>query len=120
RAKRSNEHYGQTLAGAGKSLDEDLDAAALKQTVEQLSTATRKVQRENATLEKKLADSSAEVTRLKEHLEQVRRDATTDALTSLANRKAFAGELGRAGPEADEKGEPLSLAVIDIDHFKGF
>ena len=120
KAKRSNEQYGNTLAGAGKSLDADLDAAGLKQTVEQLSTATRRVQRENATLEKKLAESAAEVTRLKEHLEQVRRDATTDALTNLANRKAFDEELGRACAEAHEKGEPLSLAVIDIDHFKNF
>jgi diguanylate cyclase len=120
KAKRSNEHYGQTLAGAGKSLDDQLDAAALKQTIDSLSSATRRVQRENSTLEKKLADSAAEVTRLKEHLEQVRRDATTDALTNLANRKAFDDELGRACAEAREKGEPLSLAVIDIDHFKNF
>jgi diguanylate cyclase len=120
KAKLSNEHYGQTLAGAGKSLDDDLDAAALKLTIESLSGATRRVQRENVTLEKKLADSAAEVTRLKEHLEQVRRDATTDALTNLANRKAFDEELGRACAEAVEKGEPLSLAVIDIDHFKNF
>ena len=120
KAKRSNEHYGQTLAGAGRSLDDGVDAEALKRTVETLSTATRRVQRENATLEQKLAASSAEVLRLKEHLEQVRRDATTDALTSLANRKAFDDELGRACAEAREKGEPLSLAVIDIDHFKNF
>ena len=120
KAKRSNEQYGQTLAGAGRSLDEDLDAGELKRTVEQLSSATRRVQRENASLEKRLADSAAEVTRLKEHLEQVRRDATTDALTNLANRKAFDDELARACGEAADKGEPLSLAVIDIDHFKNF
>jgi diguanylate cyclase len=120
KAKQSNEHYGETLAGAGKSLDEGPDAAALKLTIDSLSSATRRVQRENTTLEKKLAESAAEVTRLKEHLEQVRRDATTDALTNLANRKAFDEELGRACAEAHEKGEPLSLAVIDIDHFKTF
>jgi diguanylate cyclase len=120
KAKQSNQTYGETLAGAGKSLGEDLDAVALKRTVDNLSSATRRVQRENATLEKKLAESAAEVTRLKEHLEQVRRDATTDALTNLANRKAFDEELGRACAEAREKNEPLSLAVIDIDHFKGF
>jgi diguanylate cyclase len=120
KAKRSNEQYGQTLAGAGRSLDEDLDASELKRTIEQLSSATRRVQRENTSLEKRLADSAAEVTRLKEHLEQVRRDATTDALTNLANRKAFDEELTRACAEAEATGEPLSLAVIDIDHFKGF
>jgi diguanylate cyclase len=119
-AKLSNENYGQTLAGAGKSLDDPIEPAALKRTIDVLSTATRRVQRENASLEKKLAVSAAEVSRLKEHLEQVRRDATTDALTNLANRKAFDDELGRACAEAAENGEPLALAVIDIDHFKGF
>jgi len=57
---------------------------------------------------------------LREHLEQVRRDATTDALTSLANRKAFDDELTRACALAAEKGEPLSLAFVDIDLFKRF
>jgi diguanylate cyclase len=120
KARHSSEHYGQTLAGAERSLDDGLDGAGLRQTVIALSTATRRVQRENATLEKKLAASAAEVTRLKEHLEQVRRDATTDALTNLANRKAFDEELGRACAEATARNEPLSLAVIDIDHFKLF
>ncbi len=120
KAKRTNEQYGRTLAGAGRNLDAELDAVALKQTIESLSDATNRVLRENSTLEAKLADSAAEVTRLKEHLEQVRRDATTDALTNLANRKAFDDELGRAFAEAREKDESLSLAVIDIDHFKNF
>ncbi len=60
------------------------------------------------------------VARLREHLELVRRDATTDGLTNLANRKAFDEELERACAEADAKGESLALAVIDIDHFKNF
>ena len=63
---------------------------------------------------------TAEVGRLREHLEQVRRDATTDALTTLANRKAFDDELARVCAEATDKGEPLAMAFIDIDHFKHF
>ncbi len=78
------------------------------------------MQRENKSLAKRLDESTAEVGRLREHLEQVRRDATTDALTNLANRKAFDDELARACAEATEKSEPLALAVIDIDHFKRF
>src|SRR5438132_1259996 len=73
-----------------------------------------------AALEERLADSTEEVNRLREHLEQVRRDATTDGLTNLANRKAFDDELDRACAEAEANGETLTLAVIDIDHFKTF
>jgi diguanylate cyclase len=119
-AQKSSEAYGQTLASASESLGSQNDVAALRQTVDTLATATKRVQRENKSLEKRLADSSAEVTKLREHLEQVRRDATTDGLTNLANRKAFDDELSRACAEADANGETLTLAVIDIDHFKSF
>jgi len=119
-AQRSSEQYGQTLAGAGRTLSEAVDAAMLKKLVDTLTGATKRVQRENKSLEKRLDESTAEVGRLREHLEQVRRDATTDALTNLANRKAFDDELGRCCTEATDKCEHLSLAVIDIDHFKRF
>jgi diguanylate cyclase len=119
-AQKSSEQYGVSLAGAGRELETYTDPKAVKQIVDTLTTATKKVQRENKSLEQRLADSTAEVGRLRDHLEQVRRDATTDALTSLANRKAFDDELERACNEAQEKNEPLSLAVLDIDHFKQF
>ena len=119
-AQKSSEAYGETLATASESLGGQADVAELRQTVETLAVATRRIQRENKSLEKRLAESSSEVTKLREHLEQVRRDATTDGLTNLANRKAFDEELDRACSEADSKGEVLTLAVIDIDHFKNF
>ena len=119
-AKKSSQAYGETLADASKELTQDQDAGAVRRLVDNLTSATRRVQRENKSLEKRLKDSSSEVTRLKEHLEQVRRDATTDSLTNLANRKAFDEELARAREQAAQTGEPLCLAVLDIDHFKRF
>ena len=88
--------------------------------VEKLAAATQRVHQETTILEKRLSESTTEVDRLKEHLEQVRRDATTDGLTNLANRKAFDDELARACAEAKAAKTPLALALIDIDHFKGF
>ncbi|MFN3523028.1 MAG: GGDEF domain-containing protein [Phenylobacterium sp.] len=119
-AQKSSEAYGQTLASASQSLDGQGDVSALRATVDNLASATRRVQRENKSLEKRLAESSAEVAKLREHLEQVRRDATTDGLTNLANRKSFDDELARACAEADASGETITLALIDIDHFKNF
>lgn len=119
-AQKTNQSYGQTLAGASKGLTDATDAKALKTMVDELSAATRRVHRENKSLEKRLEESTTEVNRLRDHLEQVRRDATTDGLTNLANRKAFDEELDRACAEADSAGAILTLAVLDIDHFKGF
>ena len=60
------------------------------------------------------------MTRLREHLEQVRRDATTDGLTNLANRKAFDEEAEKVLADAKRDGQSFTLAVLDIDHFKNF
>lgn len=119
-AQKSNVAYGETLASANESLSEHPDARSLKAVVGTLSDATRQVQHENKSLENRLAESTNEVNRLREHLEQVRRDAMTDGLTNLANRKAFDDELERAYDEAEVDGLVLTLAVIDIDHFKTF
>ncbi len=119
-AQASNETFGRTLAGAQRELDAPADASGLKRLVDHLAFATTRVHRENGSLERRLAQSTDEVRHLREHLEQVRRDAMTDALTLLANRKAFDEALGRAVAEADETGVTVTLAMLDIDHFKKF
>ncbi|MDB5465362.1 MAG: hypothetical protein JWQ46_124 [Phenylobacterium sp.] len=118
-ARESSEAYGEQLATASQSLEVE-DTAAFKTIVSTLTSATQRVLGENKTLETQLADTTAEVGRLKEHLELVRRDAMTDGLTNLANRKAFDEALERACEAAETRGQPLTLAVIDIDHFKTF
>ncbi|MFC0632786.1 GGDEF domain-containing protein [Brevundimonas balnearis] len=119
-AQESQRAYGQTLAEASDKFIPDAEPVALKAVVDGLSSATAKVREENAVLERRLEASVKEVSRLREHLEQVRRDALTDALTGLANRKAFDEALDAACDEQDETGAPMTLAVIDIDHFKRF
>lgn len=119
-AHKSQVAYGQTLDKAATSIEAVGDGAGLQAIVSGLTNATRKVQSENETLEKRLDASTREVARLREHLEQVRRDAMTDALTNLANRKAFDEHLEAACIRAEAEGEALTLAVLDIDHFKRF
>lgn len=118
-ARESSEAYGQELAIASESLAGE-DTGKIKAMVDSLTQATQRVRQENETLESQLADTTAEVGRLKEHLEQVRREAMTDGLTSLANRKSFDEALLRACAQADASDSPLCLAVLDIDHFKAF
>ena len=118
-ARESSEAYGEQLASASQSLDAAAPPA-IRAMVETLTSATQRVQRENQTLEERLADTTAEVTRLRQRLELVRRDAMTDGLTNLANRRAFDAALERALEAANTGGHPLTLAVLDIDHFKKF
>lgn len=51
-------------------------------------------------------------------LAEVERLARVDALTGLANRRAFEATLVREAARAARTGEPLSVVVLDIDHFK--
>ncbi|MBU1377773.1 MAG: diguanylate cyclase [Alphaproteobacteria bacterium] len=118
-ARETSEAYGQQLATASQSLEEQ-DPDAVRLMVENLSVATRKVREENQALESQLADTTDELGRLREHLEQVRRDAMTDALTNLSNRKAFDEAMERTCAQAAARGGPATLAVVDIDHFKVF
>ena len=117
-AQKAQKTYGETLEGARKSMSA-VDAAALKGLIDSLSDATTKVLNQHSVLEGRLSESSREVTRLRKHLDQVRMEAMTDALTNLANRKSFDEALDAHCDNVDP-GKPLTLAVIDIDHFKRF
>ena len=52
--------------------------------------------------------------------EQLARQATTDALTGLANRRAFDETLARELAQTDRQQKPLCLLILDVDHFKRF
>ncbi|BBH71041.1 hypothetical protein ACTI_77260 [Actinoplanes sp. OR16] len=54
-------------------------------------------------------------TRLLEVLEV---QASSDALTGLANRRAFDEELTRTVAAATAGGDPVALISVDVDHFK--
>ena len=119
-ARSSQAAYGETLAGAGAAMETPLEPGDLKRLVSDLTAATSRIHRENSSLEKRLEASTSEVSRLREHLDQVRRDAMTDALTNLANRKSFDEEMARACEAAQQRKAPLTLAILDIDNFKKF
>jgi len=55
-----------------------------------------------------------------ELLDQVQDLARRDSLTGLPNRRALEEQLPQAMARARRSGEPLSVAILDIDHFKNF
>ncbi|MFM9917011.1 MAG: GGDEF domain-containing protein [Rhizobacter sp.] len=58
--------------------------------------------------------------RLKALSDALRRAALVDGLTGLANRRRFDDQLRIECDRALRSGEPLSLLMIDVDHFKRF
>lgn len=112
--------YGKTLANATMQIGHVKDGRALRAIVENLLATTEEMQRTNRALEERLKASRKEIEDLQENLEAVRHESLTDPLTSLANRKYFDEALVRAMAESAMRQSPLSLAMIDIDHFKVF
>lgn len=63
-------------------------------------------------------------TRVRNHLrlkmlsDQLHRLASSDDLTGLANRRSFEQDFDREWGRSRRLREPISLAVVDLDHFK--
>jgi diguanylate cyclase (GGDEF)-like protein len=66
-------------------------------------------------LDERVAERTTELMLLNRKLELL---ATTDHLTGIANRRAFIAAHEERFAAARDVGEPLALALIDIDHFK--
>ena len=65
------------------------------------------------------ASKSAEI-KLTEALETMERMAATDALTGLANRRHFALVADKEWRRCRRDQRPLSVLLLDVDHFKRF
>jgi diguanylate cyclase len=57
---------------------------------------------------------------IRDSLNKSEQRARTDTLTGLPNRRALEEFFRTAQIAAMEKGEPLSVLLVDIDHFKTF
>ena len=75
-------------------------------------------ERRIALLTSQLGEMEQERGRLQETVEKARAEAFTDALTGLSNRHAFDRRLQEEYARWSRYGNPLSMIVIDVDHFK--
>jgi diguanylate cyclase len=112
--------YSASLADASERLQDASDGAALHTVIERLLAGAKEMEINNKKLEARLSASRQEIEQLQQNLETVRAESLTDPLTSLANRKFFDAELGKAMADAKLSSEPLTLLMCDVDHFKAF
>ncbi len=119
-AERDAVAYGQTLSAAQGEFGSDQSSDAMRRVIDGLHAATLAMEARTKNLEEELQRSSHEVSELKTKLDDVRKESLTDPLTGVANRKAFDLELASAVAQSTETGEPVSLLMCDIDHFKVF
>ena len=88
----------------------------IEKLVAELSKATTRA----SALEANFRETSQELDKIRDSLKVAEQRSNTDALTGLANRRSLEEFFRSAQIVAMEKGEPLSILMIDIDHFKKF
>jgi diguanylate cyclase len=95
-----------------KSDDESSDEAVLD-TISQIIQANETMQQQLVSAEEKLKEQEQQI-------ENHAAEARTDALTELANRRAFDRDLQQQFALWRRHDTTFSLMMIDVDHFKNF
>ncbi len=112
--------YSETLQGATKRISSAKTPKEMEDVMKSVLDDTNKMVENNKKLEAQLDRSALAMEELKRDLERVRREAMTDGLTGLANRKSFDEHVQSLSAECDASGQIFTLLLLDIDHFKSF
>ncbi|MDD9901216.1 MAG: GGDEF domain-containing protein [Alphaproteobacteria bacterium] len=118
--KSATNEYGDTLTDVNKKVKSANSIEDLGQIVSSIVQDTKKMLQKNQELELQLVNSSQQVTELRKNLDTVKKEAMTDGLTGLHNRKAFDKHIRDCVEDSTTSKDPLSLLMLDIDHFKTF
>lgn len=97
-----------------------IDVQDSEKAIEFVLTAVDRIATANRQLTDRLHTAQQTIHQQGELLEAHMADALTDALTKIANRRAFDHELKRRYALWQRKQTPLSLLMMDVDHFKRF
>src|SRR5437899_3183395 len=112
--------YDDCLSSATERLAVAQNRDQVKAIADSLMKSTREMRETNKALQDRLTLSKSEINDLQQSLEAIRAESLTDPLTGLGNRKYFDRSIDAAVQGALASGEPLSLLMFDIDHFKSF
>jgi diguanylate cyclase len=113
--------FHRRLEDACHELDPSANRDALRAVLIAMMRAAEDMDLRSKTLETALRSSKQTIENLQDEIQAIRQDSLRDSLTSLANRKHFDLKLRQAVATAGtSKVDPLSVLMIDIDHFKQF
>ena len=112
--------FGDTIQLLSEQLSARQGEAHIKMVLNKILGETHAMTARTRQLESSLDIASTEIKALRENLESTKKEALTDVLTGLGNRKCFDDALRKAVHSAFREGEPLCIAIGDVDHFKKF
>lgn len=112
--------YESALEGCIQVLEKDPDVEQLKSLVETLLAESRQALDVSADAQAKMNKLHAEISHLRNSLQDLERSALEDPLTGVANRRAFDQKFTEQLESVKETGRRSCLLLVDIDYFKGF
>lgn len=118
--KSATSEYGISLKSVNGKLTSIKTTKDLANIVGEITADTGRMLKHNKKLEEQLDLSSKAMKELRHDLERVRREAMTDGLTGLSNRKSFDEQIKRIIEESKKEEKIFTLLMVDIDHFKNF
>jgi diguanylate cyclase len=89
------------------------DSAAVLAAMQELIQANERMQQQLETAEVRLQEQAVK-------MESFEAQALTDALTGIANRRAFDDFVARQESQFAREGRPATVLILDVDHFKKF
>jgi diguanylate cyclase len=113
-----NDKVNRNLDQLLSRVDGDITPQQIHQIVDEILNETRMAINNGELLSERLNTAMVEVNKLKRELEQTKREAKTDTLTGLANRKAFDDLVNKVTQDADSSGLDVCLLFCDLDNFK--
>jgi diguanylate cyclase len=113
-------HYSAVLDDCSSTLGSDLTQEDLKKLMLTLASETKITKERSLEVESSLISMGEELADLRAQVNRLSRDSRTDALTGVANRRAFDEAMRKMTQDTIENGENLCLILADIDHFKKF
>ncbi|MBL8268689.1 MAG: diguanylate cyclase [Steroidobacter sp.] len=136
-SQASSETLNKQLAGEMKAMGESVDAAGDLQQIRQQvrsrldsidrhlqefrqreTTFAAAIRNRNDQMRSRIVELEAEAKRLHSQLQDEQRLSTIDALTKIPNRLAYEKRIDEELNRWRRFGQPICLAVWDVDHFK--
>lgn len=118
--RRDTQGYGDLLGEAAIDIAGATRIEELGQLVTALQQETDGIRERTEVLQAELVQRNEEVGALRFELQRARLAVNTDPLTGIGNRRMFDDALRLAIIETTDHAAPLSLLLIDVDHFKRF
>ncbi|MEM6676403.1 MAG: GGDEF domain-containing protein [Pseudomonadota bacterium] len=114
--------HGETLAykieQADRALDAAPDPADKRKVLATLRKETKQHVRAITRLGGGLETMRTQFLAMQRELRELRQSVLFDQLTQLPNERFLRDALPRLGDEADETRQPLTLVLVDVDHFR--